>query len=79
MSAPASPACLRTSCGVPSASISPASWMAMRSQYSASSMKCVVMTMVTPLTASEVIVRQNARRASGSMPLVGSSRNRISG
>ena len=33
---------------VPIASIAPASWMAMRSQYSASSMKWVVTTMVTP-------------------------------
>ena len=51
----------------------------MRSQYSASSMKCVVMTIVTPCADSAVMVRQNARRASGSMPLVGSSRNRMSG
>ena len=51
----------------------------MRSQYSASSMKCVVTMTVTPPAAIAVIRRQNSRRASGSAPLVGSSRNRISG
>ena len=51
----------------------------MRSQYSASSMKWVVITMVTPLSASAVMVRQKDRRASGSIPLVGSSRNSTSG
>ena len=49
--------------------------MATRSQYSASSMKCVVTITVTPCSASPVIRRQNSRRASGSAPLVGSSRN----
>src|SRR5690606_18902132 len=72
MSMPLSPASSRTSRGVPSASMRPASWMAMRSQYSASSMKWVVMMMVTPVCASAVMVRQKARRARGSMPLVGS-------
>ena len=43
------PACTRTSCGVPSASSLPASWITMRSQYSASSMKWVVMMIVVPL------------------------------
>ncbi len=71
--------CRRTSSGVPSASRRPASWMTIRSQYSASSMKCVVMTTVVPAAASSVICRQKARRASGSMPLVGSSRKRMSG
>ena len=53
--------------------------IATRSQYSASSMKCVVTITVTPCSASAVIRCQNSRRASGSTPLVGSSKNRISG
>ena len=69
----------RTSAGVPWASTRPASRITMRSQYSASSMKWVVTITVTPCSASAVMRRQNSRRASGSAPLVGSSRNRISG
>lgn len=69
----------RISSGLPSTSILPWSWIMKRSQYSASSMKCVVMMMVVPRSESAVISRQNVRRASGSMPLVGSSRNRIFG
>ena len=42
-------------------------------------MKCVVMTIVVPISESEVMRRQNWRRFNGSVPLVGSSRNRISG
>jgi hypothetical protein len=52
--------------------------MASRSQYSASSMKCVVTITVTPCPASALMRDQNSRRASGSTPEVGSSRNRIS-
>ena len=69
----------RISPGAPWASTRPASRMAIRSQYSASCMKWVVTMTVTPCSARAVIRRQNARRASGSAPLVGSSRNRISG
>ncbi len=69
----------RSSEGVPWARILPASKMATRSQYSASTMKCVVTITVTPCAASDVIRCQNSRRASGSTPLVGSSRKRIAG
>ena len=69
----------RTSAGVPSANTRPASMMAIRSQYSASSIKCVVTMTVTPCWARAVIRLQNSRRARGSTPLVGSSRNRVSG
>src|SRR3569833_775410 len=57
----------------------PAAMMARRSQYSASSMKWVVTSTVTPARASALMRSQNSRRASGSTPEVGSSRNRISG
>jgi ABC-type ATPase involved in cell division len=50
-----------------------------RSQYSASSIKCVVTKTVTPLAASWLVRFQNSRLASGSTPEVGSSRNKISG
>ncbi len=47
---------------------------AMRSQYSASSMKWVVTRMVTPLRTSPLMWVQNSRRVRGSTPEVGSSR-----
>ena len=67
--APAGAARPRTAAGVPSASMRPASRIATRSQYSASSMKCVVTTTVTRCCASWVIRCQNSRRANGSAPL----------
>ena len=51
----------------------------MRSQYSASSMKWVVMITVVPCAASPVMRLQKERLAGTSMPLVGSSRNRMPG
>ena len=57
----------------------PLSWIMKRSQYSASSMKCVVMIIVVPLAARVVILLQKFLLASGSMPEVGSSRKRICG
>lgn len=72
-------ACLRISSGEPSASVVPSIMMSMLSQNSASPRKCVVMMMVTPFSARELIRSQKSRRASGSAPEVGSSRKRISG
>ena len=65
--------------GTPAVSTWPCAMINNRSQYSASSMKCVVTSTVTPASASALIRRQNSRRASGSTPEVGSSRNRMSG
>src|ERR1019366_4839126 len=72
-------ACALMLAGVPMVKILPAAMMASRSQYSASSMKCVVTMTVTPRSASALMRDQNSRRASGSRPEVGSSRKRISG
>ena len=69
----------RTSPGEPSARMRPASWMRKRSQYSASSMKWVVTTIVVPAAASFVRLRQKARRDARSAPEVASSRKRIFG
>ena len=65
--------------GVPSASTLPSAMITSRSQYSASSMKWVVTSTVTPWSARLLIWVQNSRRASGSTPEVGSSRKSTSG
>ena len=51
----------------------------MRSQYSASSRKCVVTITVTPCSTMALMCDQNSRRVSGSTPEVGSSRNSTAG
>src|SRR5205814_10234902 len=68
-----------SSSGVPSAIFLPRQMRPMRSQYSASSMKCVVTTTATPRVVSALMWCQNSRRMSGSTPLVGSSRNSTAG
>ena len=72
-------AALLIASGAPSVRTSPFAMITSRSQYSASSMKCVVTSTVTPASASALMRRQNSRRASGSTPEVGSSRNRYLG
>ena len=65
-----------SSAGEPEAMTWPASTMCTRSEStSASSMKWVVSTVVTPPARSSSIRSQVARRACGSRPAVGSSRN----
>ena len=51
----------------------------MRSQYSASSRKCVVTITVTPRSTMALMCDQNSRRVSGSTPEVGSSRKSTAG
>src|SRR6188768_916370 len=68
-----------SSSGVPIATVLPWLISAMRSQYSASSMKWVVTSTVTPRSTTPLMCVQNSRRVSGSTPEVGSSRKRISG
>src|ERR1035441_5809093 len=67
------------STGVPCASISPNDINTRWSQYSASSIKCVVTRQVVPPSASAFTRAQNSRRAKGSTPEVGSSRKRMLG
>ena len=69
-----------TSAGVPSATMRPSTRTAIRSaSASASSMKCVVSRTVLPRRESSRTIDQAPRRADGSNPVVGSSRNRSSG
>ncbi len=71
---------LTRSCGAPTASTLPACISEMRSQRSASFMKWVVRKIVTPSSRERSIsVRQNASRAIGSTPDVGSSRMSMGG
>ena len=65
--------------GRPSAISSPAPIIPRRLHCSDSSRQCVVTTIAVPPSASLLIMVQNARRARGSTPEVGSSRRRMSG
>ena len=70
----------RNASGAPSAMTRPACMKATRSHRSASLMKCVEIKIVTSLSrASLSISCQNASRAAGSTPEVGSSRISTSG
>ena len=69
-----------SSSAVPSAMMWPASITLMRSaRRSASSMYCVVSTIVVPSLLSSAITSHRLMRLRGSSPVVGSSRNRMVG
>src|SRR5690606_41540870 len=57
-----------SSVGVPRAAIRPFTMLEIRSQYTASSMSCVVTTTVTPRSAAPETCSQTWRRAMGSTP-----------